>query len=733
MGPPGCGKSCVVYAALQRAFRRQSPDSDCHAGCPKCNQPLLLCNPGYKVLSLHAPSSSAEAFTLLANLINECKLNDDELESETLKRRDVDMLTNYFGTYQRRLLLWLQGDFNKSHLQEFLYVITNMIHNKDAIKRVSVIFETRAKLSVDLDARISSRISQATVDFRGFNTAHLAAFISDRLSYSTYSSMLFHSLHGGAGDSHDTTSCATYFIQREAMLRPRYTEKLRREQLRREQRQQRIDARDEKLDDDDANTGADEEEEEEEEEVDDEMLAHTTLEEALAAALLQEQPVYAELCIHRAPQAGAGAENSLPDDTLLSCAVMLFNGRRLPVDLSTGEVGACPLGKKRKRVGKEVPEPQAPKHGGSVLRRELWPEPNSNMTGLWFSRKNGRIAAVGITTVKKKDKCYLYAARKAGVSVLGGGRRQLAIDSWNAIVRGLASSPLFLERLKSQGDFTMCAQMLCTWLMRIGLALSRRGTNALTAAWAQSIQSEVAEGGCEAIANAVTGRLAFHFHTTMLYRHLSVPASVSKEALCINHVAQGVVTHDFLDRIYADLQRQGACYTAPHVDFSSASTSQVLLLCLLVKGCQALHEQELKRARKAGLLLEATDANGNTDTINTDVSMLVGELSMEVMPKTLLDDYIDICSHLVATHAVQRYDWPSIMNSDLQALLDMGMISLANARARPRTVSDARVHLLVDRVNLVEYLRAHRDAGSASSHPNRLFSVLNLDEDVSLI
>ena len=678
-GPCGSGKSHVVLEALQRIYRRRNPGRQWWVGCPNCQQQQLFCTPDYKVLPLHAPASSAEAFTTLTNLINECRVDDEE-EAAPLKRRDVDSLTDYFVTYRRRLLLWIQGDFNKTNLQEFLYVLTNLLHNKDAVARVSVIFETRSKLSVDLDARIASRISQASLDFRAVSAEQIARFASARLSFSSYSDAVCRPVIGNVGDSVDRSVSYDAFVARDVALTARFTQ------------------------------------------------THGTSEDAahhLARHLQEHMPQYVELHIEHTPKGKTVVT------TVLSCSVVLSDEKKLSVDMQTGEVQCETLKRKHSNPMQQVP--LSTQKGTSVHRRELWPDYDSRITGLWFTKQGGYVVGVGLVTAKSPQSCALHAARTARMEGLCSRRTQhSAVRLWNSMVHKLCTAPLFLERLQSLGDFQVAAQQLAAWAIRLGKPLTDRGTNFLQAAL-PSIMAEVRQGGDWATVTA--RRLAFHFYTTALYRNSAVPTNTNLAALQINCVSEGVKTSEFLDTLHTDLQQQGATYAAGHVDFSSISNSQMLILCLLVRRCQAAHAQEMKRAKKTGLILDGVNEGGQEVVIDA-ATLAISELHMEVVPNTVLDDFITYFSRMMGPGAPSgRYNWPYVLEGDLCALLEQNMIAVSgtNIRRGTQTMSDAKVTLSVDRVNLVEYLRAQREAARESIRPSQLFAVLNLDQDTSLL
>eukprot|EP01059_Diplonema_ambulator_P003795 TRINITY_DN1349_c2_g1_i10.p1 TRINITY_DN1349_c2_g1~~TRINITY_DN1349_c2_g1_i10.p1 ORF type:complete len:637 (+),score=80.45 TRINITY_DN1349_c2_g1_i10:28-1911(+) len=202
-GPKGGGKTAVVRAALQRVCRKLYPWAGIEGCCNKCGQVLFMCNPSYCVVKVGMVDNSAEAFKTVVAGLRTCGLSESS-DFHDMKR-DKDKLTAYLVDYEGRLVIWLAGDVKPHESREFLYYITNLIHNEDAISRIVVILETSKKLSAVSDARVVSRLSKKTLDFRAFGLKQIAAFVSQRLGVSDGKTLQRLPLIGRTGASSSST------------------------------------------------------------------------------------------------------------------------------------------------------------------------------------------------------------------------------------------------------------------------------------------------------------------------------------------------------------------------------------------------------------------------------------------------------------------------------------------------------------------------------------------------
>eukprot|EP01064_Diplonema_japonicum_P001911 TRINITY_DN11260_c0_g5_i1.p1 TRINITY_DN11260_c0_g5~~TRINITY_DN11260_c0_g5_i1.p1 ORF type:complete len:649 (+),score=64.62 TRINITY_DN11260_c0_g5_i1:47-1993(+) len=180
--PRQSGKSSVVTAALQRVFRKIHPWKDIKGSCSTCGLESYMCNSSFIVITVDSIENSAEAFKAVVSGLRTCG-SDNIVESYTEMKRDKDTLTSYLETYSSRVVIWITGELKPYESRDFLYYITNLIHNKSAISRVSMVIETCTKLSgLTLDARVVSRISKKVIDFRGFTQNAIAEMVSNRLT-----------------------------------------------------------------------------------------------------------------------------------------------------------------------------------------------------------------------------------------------------------------------------------------------------------------------------------------------------------------------------------------------------------------------------------------------------------------------------------------------------------------------------------------------------------------------
>ena len=754
VGPEGCGKTMVIDEAIRRVFRRRqwnTPSAELNwwVACPNCQEPLYYCNEHHKVIVLQSPTSSAEAFSILASSLNQCRIQDEE-EGVPIKRRDLDALRDYFSTYTRRLLIWVRGDIDREQMKEFLYAITDLVHNKDAVNRVAFVIEARANLHVD--ARIHSRLNLHTVQFRPFKTEHVATFVSRRLSYSAPDVVLRQAVVGAAGDAFVPRATLTYFLKRNKEIAAE------------------VAAAERKGED-----------------------CAEYLEQDKAAAVAHQRPVYAVINME---------EHMLKEGkkcVVVGASVVLKNGDRLFVQMTDGTLSTQPAA-----------QPGAAKKAKTsykVVRctREVWPEYNEHIAGLWFTRdpQGEAIVGIGLATVARDAAAFMK-------ETVSKETRRLAIVSWNLVVQALAESALFLHRLTCLGGFQGVGQSLANWLTLIGRPLTqddpnvlqlaaaavaagkqereaakaraeeeekekerakakakkakadkgkKKGGNGLVGSLLDSDDSDDSDGGDhgaerdangkreevvatpEEVAQMFASHLAFHYHATSLYGFAAVPSHVNRHAIAIDYKAKPAVAAEFMEQVNEEVGRE-RCFIVPQ-EFNVLSNSQLMLLCLLLKHTGHVYLAEVERAKKSSDVFVSEyvaqelvkDQIGGVKAMD-DMGLYTDPLSVEVVPRMVFDAYVATFSKMLGGGRVrqQEFNWPAIMESDLSSLYEAELVvSPSTVRQRSRTLSDTKLRVNVDTIRVVKYLRAQRAAASLAVRPDVLFTVLPLDKDYSLL
>ncbi|KAJ9449494.1 hypothetical protein DIPPA_09747 [Diplonema papillatum] len=210
-GPSGCGKSAAVRAALKRAYKldcadqlntivrgEDSDDVDSSASgstaCPGgvegtwdlearrtcCGRKVHLCNVKTTVVELESPASSTAAFTQLQNCLKIC--SGEKIEGRHIDKPGMVEVFRQFGSVGRRVFVWIQGDFFAKHVESFLYFLTDLLHDRQAIAGLCILIETGLAYTMDMDARVVSRLSRQVLPIRPeAQCINFAKFIATRL------------------------------------------------------------------------------------------------------------------------------------------------------------------------------------------------------------------------------------------------------------------------------------------------------------------------------------------------------------------------------------------------------------------------------------------------------------------------------------------------------------------------------------------------------------------------
>eukprot|EP01063_Lacrimia_lanifica_P005150 TRINITY_DN12962_c0_g1_i2.p1 TRINITY_DN12962_c0_g1~~TRINITY_DN12962_c0_g1_i2.p1 ORF type:complete len:379 (+),score=135.71 TRINITY_DN12962_c0_g1_i2:93-1229(+) len=363
----------------------------------------------------------------------------------------------------------------------------------------------------------------------------------------------------------------------------------------------------------------------------------------------------------------------------------------------------------------------------SMCKHSPPPTPTPPPAGLHFHLDGHGVPwGVGLVTT--------WAKRRGGCAAAPPRKQRDAVRLWNATAAAFAMSPAVLRAAGVEGGFRQVLEAAGKFLIRIGMPLQHDGHNLLkrlAAAMAKRGNVKVgakrrraANGGAcgdgaivsyaEFVRHTAT-QFAVLYHAAQLFPDALLPQDVSEEAVALD-CERG--TDAFLDL----MERQAAAGGSYlHPSLGVLAPSQVALLCLLLSTYRRLADEAAKKRRAAGLE-EHDPAAAYLQSLCDDRISLVPDRCLAAYTAALED-----------MHSLPPSCPPSfLLEQDLAQLIHHGLVAPASSRAAAR-VSAAGVRLRIDRVTVLQYLRAQRELQSAAALPPEVVNLLNLDEDISLL
>eukprot|EP01060_Flectonema_neradi_P022460 TRINITY_DN30705_c0_g1_i1.p1 TRINITY_DN30705_c0_g1~~TRINITY_DN30705_c0_g1_i1.p1 ORF type:complete len:651 (+),score=93.86 TRINITY_DN30705_c0_g1_i1:78-2030(+) len=207
-GPPGGGKSAVVRAALKRIVKMVLPRADRKAECPICLRHLWECNSEYAVIKVVDPASANEGIRAVESHFQLHQLDTEEVEDPKGAVDRRRQLSRTLRNSSKRVVIWLSSlqVSNLKALESYLYMMTDILHSDEIIRKVTVLIETHDRLR-DVDARIVSRLSTHVLPIRSFSPKSVSLFVSNRLSFVSPGITVFGSQVGRFSDHYSDFIC----------------------------------------------------------------------------------------------------------------------------------------------------------------------------------------------------------------------------------------------------------------------------------------------------------------------------------------------------------------------------------------------------------------------------------------------------------------------------------------------------------------------------------------------